>query len=116
MVTIEDLVQQLIERGGSDLHIAAGSPPMIRINGKLLATDAEVLDPETTRKVVYSILDNEQILRFERELELDMAFGISGLGRFRTNVFYQRGAVGAVLRVIPNEVKTMDQLGLPSTL
>ncbi len=116
MVSIEDLVQQLIERGGSDLHISAGAPPMIRINGRLIPTEAEILDPEQSRKVLYSILDNEQILRFEKEKELDMAFGISGLGRFRTNVFFQRGAVGAVLRVIPNEVKTMDELGLPKKM
>lgn len=116
MVSIEDLVQQLIERGGSDLHISAGSPPMIRVNGKLIPTEAEVLDPEQTRKIMYSILDNEQILRFERELELDMAFGISGLGRFRTNLFFQRGAVGAVLRVIPNDIRSMDELGLPKKL
>ncbi len=113
MVNIEDLVQQLVERNGSDLHISAGAPPMIRLNGRLVATDNEILDSETTRKLLYSILDNDQILRFEKEFELDMAFGISGLGRFRTNVFYQRGAVGAVLRVIPNEVRSMEELGVP---
>jgi twitching motility protein PilT len=113
MVTIEELVQQLVERGGSDLHISAGAPPMIRINGKLISTEQEVLDGESTKKLVYSILDNEQILRFERDFELDMSFGISGLGRFRTNVFYQRGTVGSVLRVIPYEIKNMKDLGLP---
>lgn len=113
MVTIEDLVQQLVERGGSDLHISAGSPPMIRVNGRLVATGSEILDPEATRKLIYSILDNEQILKFEKEFELDMAFGISGLGRFRTNAFYQRSSVGAVFRVIPSEVVGMEELGLP---
>jgi len=116
MVTIEELVQQLVERGGSDLHISAGSPPMIRINGKLVSTEQEVLDGETTQKLVYSILDNEQILRFEKEWELDMAFGIAGLGRFRTNIFYQRGTVGGVLRAIPYEIKSMTDLGLPQEL
>jgi twitching motility protein PilT len=116
MVTIEELVQQLMERGGSDLHISAGSPPMIRINGKLVSTEQEVLDGETTQKLVYSILDNEQILKFEKEWELDMAFGIAGLGRFRTNIFYQRGTVGAVLRAIPYEIKSMVDLGLPQEL
>ncbi|MBI4600623.1 MAG: type IV pili twitching motility protein PilT, partial [Planctomycetes bacterium] len=108
------MVQQLVERGGSDLHISAGAPPMIRINGKLVSMEQEVLDPETTKKLIYSILDNEQILRFEKDYELDMSFGISGLGRFRTNVFYQRGAVGSVLRVIPYEIKAMKDLGLPA--
>ncbi len=116
MVTIEELVQQLVERGGSDLHISAGSPPMIRINGKLVSTEQEVLDGEATQKLVYSIMDNEQILKFEKEWELDMAFGITGLGRFRTNVFYQRGTVGAVLRSIPYEIKSMNDLGLPTEL
>lgn len=113
MVTIEELVQQLVERHGSDLHISAGAPPMIRINGKLVSMEQEVLDPDVTKKLIYSILDNEQILRFERDAELDMSFGITGLGRFRTNVFYQRGAVGAVLRVIPYDIKSMEDLGLP---
>ena len=116
MVTIEELVQQLVERGGSDLHLSVGAPPLVRINGKLVSTEREVLDPETTKKLVYSILDNEQILRFEKDLELDMSFGIESLGRFRTNVFYQRGTVGAVLRVIPYEIQSMNDLGLPKDI
>jgi twitching motility protein PilT len=113
MVSIEELVQQLVERGGSDLHISAGAPPMLRISGRLVATEQEVLDSDSTQKLIYSILDNEQILRFEKDWELDMSFGIAGLGRFRTNVFYQRGAVGSVLRVIPYDIKTMAELDLP---
>jgi len=114
VVSLEELVQQLVERGGSDLHLSAGSPPMMRINGRLVGTDSEVLDPETSKKLIYSILDNEQIRQFEKEQELDMGFGISGLGRFRTNVLYQRGSVGAVLRVIPDRIPAMEQLGLPA--
>ncbi len=116
MVSLEELVQQLVERGGSDLHISAGSPPMIRINGRLVTTDSESLDSETCKKIIYSILDNEQIRQFEKEQELDMGFGISGLGRFRTNVLFQRGSVAAVLRVIPDEIPTMEKLGLPVEL
>ncbi len=116
MVTLEDLVQQLVERGGSDLHISAGSAPMIRINGRLVATDCEMLDSETAKKIVFSILDNEQIRQFEKEQELDMGFGISGLGRFRTNVMYQRGSVAAVLRVIPDAIPTLEALGLPGDI
>ena len=113
MITMEELVQILVQNGGSDLHITAGSRPKIRVDGDLQDTDHEVLDPETTQKIVYSILDNDQIARFERDLELDLSFGIRGLGRFRTNCFRQRGAVGAVLRVIPTEIKTFHDLGLP---
>jgi twitching motility protein PilT len=116
MISVEELLQQLVERGGSDLHITAGSPPKIRIDGKLISTEHNVLDPETSQKLVYSILDNEQVARFERDLELDMSFGIAGLGRFRTNVFMQRGAVGAVLRIIPFEIKTPKELGLSQPL
>ena len=116
MVTIEELVQQLVERGGSDLHISAGSPPMIRVNGKLVSTEQEILDNEAAQKLIYGILDKDQILRFEKELELDMSFGISGLGRFRTNVFQQRGSVGAVLRIVPYEIKPMRDLNLPVKL
>ena len=116
MISVEELLQQLVERGGSDLHITAGAPPKIRIDGKLISTEHAVLDPETTQKLIYSILDNTQIARFEKDLELDMSFGIGGLGRFRTNVFMQRGAVGAVLRVIPYEIKSFRDLGLNEEL
>ncbi len=113
MVTIEELVQQLVERGGSDLHISAGAPPMIRINGSVVAMEQDVLDPDGTQRLIYSILDNEQILKFEKECELDLSFGITGLGRFRTNVFLQRGTVAAVLRVIPYDIQPLSSLGLP---
>ncbi|MCO5170618.1 MAG: type IV pilus twitching motility protein PilT [Planctomycetes bacterium] len=115
-MSVEELLQQLVERGGSDLHITAGAPPKIRVDGKLISTEHAILDPETTQKLVYSILDNTQIARFEKDLELDMSFGIGGLGRFRTNVFMQRGAVGAVLRVIPYEIKGFRDLGLNEEL
>jgi twitching motility protein PilT len=78
-----------------------------------VATEFDVLDGESTQKLVYSILDAEQIAKFESEKELDMSFGIAGIGRFRVNVFYQRGAVGSVLRVIPYEIATFEQLGIP---
>jgi twitching motility protein PilT len=116
VISVEELLQQLVERGGSDLHVTAGAPPKIRIDGKLISTEHPVLDPETTQKLIYSILDNTQIARFEKDLELDMSFGIGGLGRFRTNVFMQRGAVGSVLRVIPYEIKGFRDLGLPEDL
>ncbi|MBI4616312.1 MAG: type IV pilus twitching motility protein PilT [Planctomycetes bacterium] len=116
MITIEELVQILVQRGGSDLHITAGSRPKIRVDGKLQDTEHDILDPETTQKIIYSILDNEQIARFEKDLELDLSFGIKGLGRFRTNVFQQRGAVGSVLRVIPTDIKGFRELGLPENV
>ena len=116
MVTIEELMKILVERGGSDLHITAGSPPRIRVDGTLMPTEHEVLTRDMTQKIVYSVLDTDQIARFEREWELDLSFGVEGLGRFRTNVFRQRGATGAVLRVIPEKVVSIDKLGLPVEL
>jgi len=113
MVIIKELIEALTQRGGSDLHIAAGSPPKLRIHGKLQNTEYDPLRPEDTKSLIYSILTSEQIAKFEKNLELDFSFGLQQLGRFRTNVFVQRGAIGAVLRVIPYKVKTFDDLSLP---
>ncbi len=113
MVSIEELLTVMVQRGGSDLHISAGTPPKIRIDGSLVNTEHEMLTPDATQTLVYSFLSNEQIATFERDLELDLSFGIDGLGRFRVNVFLQRGTVAAVLRVIPYEILSFAELGLP---
>ncbi len=116
MRTIEELLRELVERGGSDLHLSAGSAPRIRVDGVLKPTEDEDLSPETSQDVVYSILSSDQIARFEDQLELDLSFGISGLGRFRTNVFLQRGSVAAVFRVIPYDIMALEKIGLPVAL
>ncbi len=116
MVTLEDLLRTMVDRGGSDLHLTAGSPPRIRVDGELTPLEMDKLGPESSQQLIYSILNNEQIAKFEKNLELDLSFGISGLGRFRVNVFQQRGAVGAVMRIIPWEVKSAKELGLPQRL
>ncbi len=114
MITMEELLRTMVERGGSDLHISAGSAPRVRVDGKLAElAGIEMLNPEQTKKLVYSVLDSQQIARFEQDWELDMSFGLAGVGRFRVNVFLQRGAVGSVMRTIPYEIFTFDQLGLP---
>jgi len=112
MAQLEELLELLIERGGSDLHMSAGSPPRLRVDGDLTPTNHPKLTEETSKALIYSILNNEQIARFESELELDLSFGISGMGRFRTNVFMQRGAVGAVMRLIPFDVWPLSRIGL----
>ncbi|MBK6942721.1 MAG: type IV pilus twitching motility protein PilT [Planctomycetes bacterium] len=114
MPNMQELLQLLVHRNGSDLHITAGSPPRIRISGALLPMDYPVMSAEETKALVYSILTTDQVASFEKNIELDFSFGIRDLGRFRTNVFMQRGAVGAVLRVIPYRVLTFDDLGLPT--
>jgi twitching motility protein PilT len=113
MVSIEELLQILIQRNGSDLHLSAGAPPKIRIDGKLISTEHDILRPEDTKKLSYSVLSSDQIAKFEKEMELDCSFGIEGLGRFRTNVFMQRGSVACVMRLIPFEMRSFEELGLP---
>lgn len=112
-VTIEELLQIMVERGGSDLHISAGSPPKVRVDGRLYNTEHELLRPDDAKALIYSYLTGDQIARFEKAYELDMSFGVEGMGRFRVNVFYQRGSVASVLRLIPSTVQSFDALGLP---
>lgn len=113
MPSMEELLNIMVQRGASDLHLSVGSPPKIRIDGKLHPTEHEVLVPEVTKKIVYSVLSPEQVVRFEKDMEIDFSFGVTNLGRFRTNAFVQRGTVAAVLRMIPFETYDFNQLGLP---
>ena len=113
-VNIGDLLQILVDRGASDLHITTGTHPQIRVAGRLVAlTEFEILTPPETQRLTYSVLNESQKQRFEEQSELDLSFGIQGLARFRCNVFRQRGAVGAALRVIPHTIRPFDDLGLP---
>jgi twitching motility protein PilT len=112
MVSMEELLHLMVQRGGSDLHVSVSSPPRIRVDGRLIATEHEPLTQELAQKLVYSVLTSDQIAKLEKVLELDFSFGVSGLGRFRTNAFYQRGSIAAVLRMIPFEVYDFEQLGL----
>ncbi len=111
---IDDLLRLMIDRGGSDLHIAVGSPPGVRQRGDLLPIEGgKVLTPRDTQDMILSLLSEEQRRRFETELELDFAYSIPGLSRFRANVFQQRNSMGAVFRVIPIKIPTIEELGLP---
>lgn len=111
--TIEMLLKAMVERNASDLHIAAYSPPQLRIDEKLVAVDSSSLSPDDSKKLAYSMLKPQQIEKFEREFELDVSFGIEELGRFRINVFMQRGFVGAAVRLLPLSIMTFEQCGLP---
>jgi twitching motility protein PilT len=109
-----DLLKQMVEREASDLHITAGSPPRLRVHGALDPSDGlSELTPTDTKQLAYSVLTDSQKHRFEEDLELDFSFGVKGVGRFRGNLFNQRGAVGAVFRLVPWETKTFEDLGLP---
>jgi len=113
--TMHDLLTLLIERGASDLHITTGTHPQIRLHGKLTAlTQFEVQMPQDTQRLAYSVLNEGQKQKFEEENELDLSFGIQGLARFRCNVYRQRGAVAAAIRVIPVKIRGFDELGLPA--
>jgi len=113
MVSMEELLNVMVQRGGSDLHLSVGAPPKIRIDGKVQDTEYEVLTPEATKKLIYSVLGPDQVAKLEKNFELDFSFGVTNLGRFRTNCFIQRGTVAAVMRVIPFEVHDFETIGLP---
>jgi len=113
MITMEDLLALLVRKGGSDLHISAGSPPRLRIDGILVPVETDPLTPDDTRRLATSVLTSDQIAKLDRDWELDCSFELEGQGRFRANVFYQRGSVGTVLRLVPHEIASFDSLGLP---
>ena len=113
--TMHDLLTIMIERGASDLHITTGTPPQIRLHGKLTPlTQFERLTPQDTQRLAYSVLNEGQKQKYEEDNELDLSFGIQGLARFRCNVYRQRGAVAAAIRVIPIKIRSFDELGLPA--
>jgi twitching motility protein PilT len=116
-VNLRALLEEMIEKDASDLHIVAGERPKIRVDGDIVnATTDEVLTPKDTLSLAYSVLTENQKKRFETENELDFSFGIQNLARFRGNVFKQRGCVSMVIRQIPFSVKTFEDLGLPGVV
>jgi twitching motility protein PilT len=113
MIALRDLLEEMVRLRASDLHITAGLPPQYRIDGQIVSSNAEQMTPETTKAVLYSILNEEQRKRFEIDKELDFSFGIKGLSRFRANVFLQRGVTTGAIRQIPYEILGFEELGLP---
>jgi twitching motility protein PilT len=114
--SLPDLLKSTLELGGSDLHLSIGSPPQVRVDGDLKRLELPDLTPDVTKALAYSVLTDAQKKEFEETFELDMAFGLRGVGRFRCNVFNQKGAVGAVFRLIPERIRPLDELGLPPVL
>ena len=107
--SFHDLLQVVVENGASDLHLAAGAPPMLRIDGTLIPVKHAPLTPLETKDLCYSILTDTQKHRFEENWELDFSFGMEDLGRFRGNVYTQRGAVSGAFRLLP--IKIRNQIG-----
>ena len=101
MATLHQLLKTMYDKGASDLHITTGTPPQLRIDGKLHPLDLPPLTPTDTKQMCYSVLTDTQKHRFEEENELDLSFGIKGLSRFRANIFVQRGTISGAFRTIP---------------
>src|SRR5688572_9232501 len=116
MASLPELLNKVVELNGSDLHITTGTPPQIRVHGHLERVDGPELSPSDTKQLTYSVLTDAQKKRFEEALELDFSFGIKGLARFRCNMFNQRGAVGAVYRLIPEKIRGFQELALPAVI
>jgi twitching motility protein PilT len=116
MATLYELLEVMVKKGASDLHITTGSPPRIRVDGKLIPMDLPPLSATDTKELCYSILTDAQKHRFEENFELDLSFGVKGLSRFRANIFMQRGAVAAAIRTIPWQIRGFKDLGLPDII
>ena len=115
--SIDDLLEQMVARGASDLHLSVGSKPAIRVHGHIQRLEEfETLKPDDTQQLLYQILSTEQQKNFEIKRQLDFAYGVPGLARFRVNVYFQRGSLGGAFRLIPEAIKTLEELGLPSSL
>jgi twitching motility protein PilT len=113
ILNMNDLFVLMKDRNASDLHLTPGLPPMLRVDGEIVPTQYDKLTPEVCQRLIYSLLTETQRQRFEATNELDVAFGVKGIGRIRMNVFRQRGTVSAALRVIPTKIFSFEELGLP---
>ncbi|MCI5218265.1 MAG: type IV pilus twitching motility protein PilT [Candidatus Electrothrix sp. LOE2] len=116
MTIIDGYFTQMKERGASDLHMVIGFPPMLRLRGELVPLDEPVLTPESNRKILFEILDEDQQAAIDKNRDFDKAYALEGVGRFRCNLFYQQRGIGAVFRIIPAKILTVDQLGLPDVV
>lgn len=110
---LADFLLEMLEAGASDLHLTAGSPPVVRVDGEVRPLDHPPLTPAATRDLVYDILTDEQRRRLENDWELDFSYSVPGAARFRVNVYFQRGSLGAAFRAVPHEIKSLNELGLP---
>src|SRR3990167_3963048 len=114
---IEVLLEEVIKKKASDLHIQVGLPPILRIDGVLMpVTGADILTEETLEVLIFAILDEDQKQILLKDKEFDFSFAFGDLGRFRVNAFHERGNLAAAMRLIPNEILTVEQLGLPPVI
>jgi len=115
--SIDELLERMVEANASDLHVTTGTPPAIRVRGEVERLEGfDALTPEETQQLLYRILSSEQQKNFELNRQLDFSYSIPGLARFRVNVYFQRESIGAAFRLIPTELKTLEELGIPDSL
>ncbi|MEX2196431.1 MAG: type IV pilus twitching motility protein PilT [Thermoleophilaceae bacterium] len=115
-IDFADILIEVSRLGASDLHLTAGSPPMVRERGRLRALDYPKLSPQDTREIVYSILTNDQRKKLETDWQIDLSYAVPGHGRYRVNAYYQRASLGAAFRLIPQDMPHLETLGLPQVL
>ena len=116
MISLRELLEQMVQMGASDLHLTVGSPPVVRVDGKLQRMPHDMLTAEVIKKIAYSMLNEKQKLKFEQNWELDFSFGIESMSRFRANMFMQRGNIAVALRQIPYKIRTFEELDLPKVI
>lgn len=116
MINLREMLEQMVKMGASDLHLTVGSPPVVRVDGKLQRLPHDMLTGEMTKKLAYSMLNEKQKTKFEQQNELDFSFGIESMSRFRANMFMQRGNIAVALRQIPYEIRTFEELQLPKVM
>src|SRR5204863_494170 len=115
--SLDTMLLALVEAQGSDLHLTVGAPPRVRVFGKLVALpEYDHLEPTDTETLIRAACTGEQWARFEADHELDFAYSIKGISRFRVNVYLQRGSIGAAFRAIPHEIKSLEDLGVPDAV
>ncbi len=116
MARLDDLLRQMKQQGASDLHMAAGSAPYMRINGEMVKLNYRSVSAETTQSLIFEILNETQREHFEENWDIDLSYALQGVGRFRANIFMQRNGIGASFRLIPEGIKTIKELDLPEQL
>ena len=116
MAAIDNLFKEMKEKGASDLHLFVGLPPILRLSGEMSRTDDPILTEESNKELIYEILSDDQIAELEKKLDLDLAYELEGVARFRCNILFTRRGIGAVFRMIPTEILTIEQLNLPDVL
>src|SRR6185436_5703222 len=112
-VSLQALLKAMTDKGASDLHVTAGSPPRLRIDNELIRLQTEPLTPVDTKTLCYAVMNDSQKLRFEEDLEIDFSFGIRGIARFRANVCLQQSCVAGAFRIVPYQILPLEEVGLP---